>query len=345
LCIVFLLSIGNIDKLKLYAFLLCLLQIGIIIFYRIYCIRHFEESRFKLLIDKSVFKEIVQFSGWSLFANGTIALNNQGILVLLNMFFTPAVVVARSLSLQVNLAATHFITNFQTAATPQIVKRYAEKDYVGSKHLLLQTTKFSYYLMLILSLPICLGAESILKLWLGEVPIYTTVFLQIIIIQSLFTVFDTSFYRALYTKGRLKENALISPSLMFVQFPIVYLLFKMGYSPVVLSWASLITYMLLGLVVKPILIIKIVDYTWKDIFSVFVPCLKVTLISVVFPVLFYIYVRTTIENQLLWLIVIGGISISSVFMTVWFFGLDASTKKKLITVIKNKLSYTHKSCI
>jgi len=342
LSIVFVLPMGNIDKLKLYAFLLCLLQIGIIIFYRIYCIRHFEESRFKFLIDKSVFKEIVQFSGWSLFANGTIALNNQGILVLLNMFFTPAVVVARSLSLQVNLAATHFITNFQTAATPQIVKRYAEKDYEGSKQLLLQTTKFSYYLMLILSLPICLGAESILKLWLGEVPIYTTAFLQIIIIQSLFTVFDNSFYRALYTKGRLKENALISPSLMFIQFPIVYILFKIGYSPIVLSWASLITYMLLGLLVKPILIIRIVDYTWKDIFSVFVPCLKVTVISVVLPVISYMYLKNTIENQFLWLIVICGISISSVLITVWYFGLDTFTKNKLIAVVKRKLSIIFK---
>lgn len=87
-------------------------------------------------------------------------------------------------------------------------------------------------------------------------PDYTVIFLQIIVIQSLFQVFDTSFYTALYAKGRLKENALISPTLGLIRFPIIYFLFKAGYSPVALSWASLLTYAVLGLIVKPILVVK-----------------------------------------------------------------------------------------
>lgn len=335
LLIVYLLGIGEIDKLKLYALLLCLIQVGEIIFYRIYCVKRFEESKFKLLIDKPIFKEIASFSGWSLFAGSSIALNNQGILMLLNMFFSPAVVAARSISLQVNNAVNQFVANFQTAANPQIVKLYAAKDFEGSKRLLLQTTKFSYYLMLLLCLPVCFCAQQLLEIWLEEVPEYAVIFLQIIVVQGLFCVFDTSFYRALYAKGRLKENALISPTIGFLSFPIVYLLFKNGFSPVAMSWASLITYALLGLIVKPLLVIKIVGYTWKDIFSVFVPCLKVTAVAVIVPMLSFLYL--TFDNQFASLLTIGSISILSVGLSVWVLGLNKEMKAKVVEVVKKKI--------
>ena len=99
-------------------------------------------------------------------------------------------------------------------------------DYQGSKKLLLQSTKYSYYLMLFMSLPMYFLADPLLYIWLGDnVPEYTTIFLQIAIVQSLFQVFDVSFYTALYAKGQLKENALISPMLNLLAFPVVYFLF------------------------------------------------------------------------------------------------------------------------
>lgn len=335
LLIVFALTISNADKLKLYAALLCFLQIGIIAFYRVYCIRKFEETKFRLFIDFKLFKEIAAFSGWSLFAGGAIALNSQGVLILLNMFFSPAVVAARAISLQVNAAANQFVQNFQTAATPQIVKRFAAKDYEGSKQLLLQTTKFSFYLMLLLSLPICLGAKQLLKIWLGNVPDYTVVFLQLVVVQSLFCVFDTSFYRALYAKGRLKENALISPTIGFIQFPVVYVLFRLGYSPVALSWASLAMYAVLGIVVKPILIVKIVDYKWQDVVSVFIPCFKV--VTCALPVPYLLYYKLD-SDAIVSFVVVVLTSIVSVTLSTWFVGMDKPMKDKIIRLIKEKVS-------
>ena len=105
LLIVYMLTIGQMDKLVLYSVLHFILQVSILLFYRFYCVRHFIESHFSFEIDKNVFREIVGFSGWSLFANSAIALNNQGILILLNIFFSPAVVAARSISIQVDMAA------------------------------------------------------------------------------------------------------------------------------------------------------------------------------------------------------------------------------------------------
>lgn len=284
LVICYLLSLGNFDRLKFYATLLLIVQMGLMIFYRVYCKRGFEEAHYSLTFDKTIFKEITAFSGWSMFASISTALNSQGILLLLNMFFTPTVVTARAISLQVNMAATQFVNNFRIAVNPQIVKRLAAGDIQSSHRLLLTSTKYSYYLMLCLCLPIYLLAYPLLNLWLGVVPEYATIFLQLIIIQSLFQVFDTSFYTALYAMGRLKENALISPTLSIVRFPIIYLLFKYGFSPIALSWASLITYMVLGIIVKPILLIKVAKYTLSDIYSVFRPCLLVTLISLPIPI-------------------------------------------------------------
>lgn len=337
LLIVYLLVVGEVDKLKLYATLLCVVQVGIILFYRFYCSRRFNEVSLRLSIDKSIFKEVASFSGWSMFANASIALSNQGILLLLNMFFAPAVVAARSISLQVNSIANQFVSNFQTAANPQIVKLYAEGDYDGSKRLLIQTTKVSYYMMFVLALPICLTADTLLQLWLGIVPEYAVIFLQLVVIQSLFQVFDTSFYRAMYAKGRIKENALISPTLGLIMFPVIYILFKLGFSPVALSWASLIKYAIAGLIIKPILIIKIVGYTGRDVLSVFKPCLLVTIVSIPIPLLAYYFIGTYMDNIILSFLMNVVVSVISVAVATWFFGLTDNMRVMVLSYIKTKI--------
>lgn len=333
--IVYLLTIGDIDKLELYAFLLLFFHIMIFVFYVIYCRRKFKETVFKLCFDKKLFGDIFSFSGWSLFANGAIALSNQGILLLLNLFFAPAVVTARSISLQVNSVATQFVNNFRTAANPQIVKRFAAGDFEGSKNLLLESMKFSYYLMLFIALPLYFLSEPILNIWLVEVPEYTVAFLQIVVIQSLFQVFDISFYTALYAKGRIRENALVSPTIVFVCFPIVYFLFKGGFSPIALSWAYLICYAILGMVVKPILVNKIVGYKWKDILEVFGTCLIVTVVATPFPSLLYYKLGVnTISASLLVLL----FSLLSVALSIWVLGLTDTMRRRLIYALKNRIT-------
>jgi O-antigen/teichoic acid export membrane protein len=334
LLICYLLTIGGFDRLMMYATLLLGVQVGVMCFYRFYCTRHFEEARYSFSFDKKIFKEIAGFSGWSMFANASIALNSQGVLILLNMFFTPAVVAARAISLQVNMAANQFVSNFRQAANPQIVKKYAAGDYEGSKHLLLESTKYSYYMMYLIALPVCLLAYPLLKLWLGVVPNYTVPFLQLVIVQSLFQVFDTSFYTALYAKGRLRENALTSPTLGFMIFPITYVLFKLGYSPLVLSWTSLVVYAILGIIVKPCLIIKIVDYKCSEIWSVYRSCIVVTLVSLPVPITIY---RLLDTSELLNFIIVGFVCLLSIGITVFFFGIDIAMRKKVVDAVMKKI--------
>lgn len=332
--IVFLLGIGNVDKLILYSILLLIISSCLFGFYVYYCRCNFEESKFKLLFDKLLFGRIFSFSGWGLLSNGAIALSNQGILLLLNLFFSPAVVTARSISLQVCNVASQFVQNFRTAANPQIIKRFAAGDLSGSKSLLLESTKYSYYLMLIIALPLFLLAHPILQLWLVEVPDYTVIFLQIVVVQSLFQVFDTSFYTALFAKGRIKENAIISPMVVFLCFPVVYILFKIGFSPVALSWAYLIGYAVLGLIVKPILLNKICDYEWKEMLSVFQVCLLVTLVAL--PVPLFLYSKLGVTTLKGGLIVLCS-CVLFVLGSVWIFGLTRSMRDRVLSVIRNRL--------
>lgn len=338
LAIVYLLTISTWDKLEMYATLLCVVQTSIALFYRYYCTRKFPETHFQWKIDKGITKSVLGYSGWNLWANTATALNNQGTIILLNMFFSPAVVAARAIANQVNMAANQFVQNFRTAANPQIVKRYAAGDLDGSKRLLLESTKYSYYLMLMLCLPICLVTEPLLDLWLDEVPQYTTIFLQLTIVTSLFQVFDTSFYTALYAKGQIRENALVSPMLSFFSFPIIYVLFRCGYSPVSLAWVMLVLYAILGLVVKPILIIKIVDYRWSDIRYVFFYCLKVTLLAVPLPCLLYCTQGSLGLGKWTAFVLLILISVICVAIAIWFAGIDKNMRKKIIDFAKRKLS-------
>ena len=322
LAIVYMLTIGGIDRLVMYSILMCAVTLFMTSFYVLYSKRNFREISFRYFFDKSIMKEVMGYSGWNLFANAALALKNYGSVLLINMFFTPGVVTARVVANQVNMAAYHFITNFRTAVNPQIVKRYAKEDYEGSRSLLLSSTKYSYYMMLFLALPIYLVAPSLLALWLGQIPPYSVIFLKITIVGTLFQVFDTSFYTALYAKG---------------SFPIIYILFRVGFSPETYAWISLISYAILALLVKPILIIKIVDYTWKDILSVFNPCLKVTIVSCFIPLLLYTKLIPFTVNDLVKSGILVSVSVVSVLSAVWLVGITHSEKQKIRHFVKSHL--------
>lgn len=337
LFIVYLLYIGDFDKLNLYATLVFIHTLGMQIFYRFYCVNHFPETKYKFVYDKSLLKEIGQFSGWSIFANLSIALSNHGILMLLNMFFSPAIVAARAISLQVNGYVDQFVRNFRTAVNPQIVKRYAVGDFEGHKSLLIQSAKYSFFMLYLMGMPIIYIADTLLHLWLGTVPEYTVTFLQIVIVQSMFSVFDVSLYQALYANGNLKWNALTSPAISLTTFLVVYVCFKLGAGPLAMSWAYLICRMIQGCVQKPILLIKIVGYKWSDILPMYWGCLKVVIISFPIPFLYNMFCKSLIGNELIDFILIATMAGLSAFITIWLIGLDRETREMVHYYIINKL--------
>ena len=336
LIIVYALTLFDVDKLKLYSTLFFCTNMGMLFFYRWFCATRFEECQLEYKFDKNIFKPILSFSGWQLFANIALSLNGNGILMLLNMFFSPAVVAARAISLQVNGYATQFMSNFRTAANPQIIKRYAAGDYEGSKQLLLESTKYCYYMMLMLSLPIFLLSYQLLYVWLGQVPEYCDIFLKLVVIQSLFQIFDTGLYTAIYANGNIKWNALTSPTIGFTVFPIVYLLFRFGASPIALSWVFIGFYAILGCIQKPLILIKICGYKFQDFIPMYWSCLKVTIASSIIPMFFDNWIRTQTGNQFIIFFSVSIISVLSVCVCSWYMGIDAAVRDKVLVFIKSK---------
>lgn len=336
LLIVYFLSISDHwDKLIIYAILIFVVTVGMLFFYRIYCSKQFAESSLsKIAYNKKVSREILGFSGWSLIGNLAHTLNAQGMTIITNMFFGPAVVAARALSISVNAAVMNLVNNFRTAANPQIIKLYSSGNIEESKRLMLSTTRYSYYIMLCFSIPIIFSCETILSLWLKEVPEWTVVFVQLILVQSLMFTFDTCFYTGLYASGKVKSNALISPMFYVVQFVVVYLLFKCGFSPITLSIAGIITSMVAAFLAKPILLKKQAGYTYSEVYLTISRCLIVSVCTIILPLL----LEQLNFDGLILSLVKALINFVSALGVIFIIGFNAKDKNKIHGFIKNKIS-------
>lgn len=330
--IVFSLTAADVDKLKLYAFLLFVVQFSLVVFYRVYCLKNFKEASLHLIWNADILKPIFKFSGLNFVMEAAKALNNQGFIVLTNVFFGPAVVAARAIALQVNSAANQFVNNFRLASNPQIIKLEASGNIGDSHKLVLQSAKYTYFLMLFLALPIVLGSKQLLRLWLGQVPDYSVIFLQLAVIQSLVTTFDLSFHHALLAKGRLREETITSFLVILVGFVFVYILFYLEYSPISLCLVAIAQYALLGLIVKPILMHKISGYKYSDIIKIFLSCIKVSVAAAILPVTVKIYF-----SESLTLFVMSSIaSLFSVGLSIYFLGIDKETRIKFNSLLLKK---------
>lgn len=163
LLIVYLLVIIPYDKLIIYAILFFCIQVFDRVVYGVYCYRHFEETKTKLAFNKKLFKEIFSFAVWTMNGNLAVIGYTQGINVLLNMFFGPVVNAARGIAVQVQTVVQNFCNNFQMALNPQLTKSYAQKDLAHMQQLLKVSSKFSFFLLYIISLPLMLEAPLVLN--------------------------------------------------------------------------------------------------------------------------------------------------------------------------------------
>ncbi len=335
LSIVYLLQIFWGDKLEVYAVLMAIVTVLIMMMYRVYCRRKFVEARGRLAFDREMFRSIATFSGWSLLSSSAASFANQGVTIVTNMFFSPSVVTVRSLALRVNNVINQFIGNFRTAVNPQIVKLYAAKEYDRSKKLALASTKYTYFLMLLIVLPLYLLVEPALKIWLGDIPDGTIPFVKLALIQGLFQSLDISLYVPIYAKGQIKENAIISPLCDFIQLPVVYVLFKLGHAPIALAWVEACACVVLGVVLKPILVHRIVKYDLKEVYSIILQCFSITAAAAIIPFLISVTVNV---NTVVGFLLILTISLISVAALVWFFGIDRNVRAMLVLWFKNKFS-------
>ncbi|MCD8165833.1 MAG: hypothetical protein LUE93_06735 [Bacteroides sp.] len=83
---------------------------------------------------------------------------------------------------QVGQGVYSLVASFQTAFNPQLVKLYAQNEKIQMINMVIRTSKFSFYLLFLLALPLLLNTDYILKIWLQDVPPYTREFCRLMIL-------------------------------------------------------------------------------------------------------------------------------------------------------------------
>lgn len=333
LLIVFLLDVGNIDKLVLYGFLLLLVQCGIFLTYMGYCLRHFKESRFRFVYEKKLFSEVFSFAGWNLWGYLASILYTQGLSILLNVFFGPVVNAARGLANQVDGAIRLFASNFQMAINPQIVKTYAAKDLESMHKLVFRSSKFSFFLLLALSLPVMIEAPVILRLWLSTVPDWTVSFLRLMLVVVVFDSVANPLMTSATATGRVKLYQSVIGGIQLLIVPMAYLVLRAGGNPnsvfLVHICICVITFFVRLIIIHNMISLSII----KFLSEVFGRGLLVTLSSVAVPLALFIL----LPNELWTAILVVVCSVLSVVLFSYSIGLMPSerafVKAKLLAVL------------
>lgn len=229
--IVYLLYITGYDKLIVYAILMLMIAVLLRLIYGVYCTKHFKECHFHFTLDKPLFKDMTKFIGWNFFGSTAGILNAQGISILINLFFGVALNAARGVAEQVNQAIFTFINNFMTAMNPQITKSYAAGDFKYMNGLIERGAKYSSLLFWFIALPIFVEADTILNIWLVEVPPYAIIFLRWTILCSVFQSLSNTLYIAMLASGNIKQYQIVMSCLYVGAFLFCLFLFKLGFGP------------------------------------------------------------------------------------------------------------------
>jgi len=230
LLIVYLLLWFAVDKLILYACLTCIVAVIIGLCFYIVCLKNFSISHYRWLWDKVLFKQLLNFSGWSLLGNIANLATFQGVAIIQNMFCGVLINAAMGIANQVNAAIYSFVSNFQLAFNPQIVKSYAaqKRDYFTI--LIFRTSRYSFLLLLLISVPIVTYCDEILSFWLDDVPEHTVSFCRLIIYCSLVDCIAAPLWMGVYASGKIQKYQIWVAAVLLLNVPFSYLVLLWGFS-------------------------------------------------------------------------------------------------------------------
>lgn len=234
------------DRLAMWAFSIFSIQLAVSMYYRYYCIRHLPACRYRLgSCDRLLFREMLSFTGWNMFGTAAWVFKDQGASVLLNMFGGPVANAARGVAGQVSGAVRGLVGGFQAAVNPQLTKTFASGDSGRTCRLLCQSSKMSFFLMLVIALPLCAEIDFVLGLWLVDVPRHAGVFSVLVILESLFDTLAGPMITALLATGAIKWYQIVVGCLLLLNIPCAYIWMRAG-GPIETPMVVSIIFMLAG---------------------------------------------------------------------------------------------------
>lgn len=333
LVVVYLIIASPFDKLIIYALLVLLISLSLRLIYGVYCKRKFEECAYQFVLDKPLLLNMTSFAGWNFLGSGSFLLMTQGVNMLLNMFFGVTLNAARGIATQVESVVNQFTTNFGTAINPQITKSYAQDNLDYMHKLVFYGSKYSFFLVVVLCVPIILEANQILHLWLGIVPDYAVVFLRLTLVISMLSVISNTLVTSMMATGDIKKYQIIVGGLGMTIFPVVYLLYKLGYPPECSYYIQFFIFVfqlicrlwLLKDMVKLPVLLFLKDVILKD------------LIVLGFTIVFPLVLIYNMQESLVRFLTVGIVCELSAFMSIYVVGLSKEEREKVLSFVKTKI--------
>lgn len=336
LIIVYMLLWSPFDKLIFYAVLMTSVALIIRFVYGYYCKRHFEECTYHFIFDKELLKKMFGFAGWNFIGAASAVLRDQGGNIVINLFCGPTVNAARGIAYQVNNAISGFVSNFMMAINPQITKSYAAGDREYMMTLIHQGARLSFYILLLLSLPVIINAHYILTLWLKIVPDHTTLFVQLVLIFAMSESISNPLVTAMLATGKIRNYQIVVGGLQMMNLPISYILLRYGCIPeTVLIVAICISQCCLAsrlYMLRSMIGLSVREYMSKVYFNV----LAVTILSAIIPCISSYYLSETFISFIL----ICIISFFCTFTVIYFIGCSRKERQFInekINKIINKI--------
>lgn len=327
--IVLLLKILPYDKLIVYGILLAVVAFVNTVIYRFYCHRHYSESKLCFIKDGKLFKELVCYSGWNLFGSVASMVRNQGITILINLFFGPIVNASRAVAAQVNAAVISFAQNFSTALRPQIIKSYAAEEKDRVLCLVMHGTKIVFFLMLVICVPLFLQVPYLLKLWLKNVPDLTQVFVRLIVIDVLIDSISYPIMAVVQASGKIKLYQSVVGGCLILNLPVSYILFQFGF-PAQTVFIVAIVLSVLALILRIIIVQKILSYNFVLPFvKLLMLFVLLTILVSVLPIILINKMNDSFFKFCLFVI----ISVCWSVIILFFVGLNKDEKKLILDKI------------
>lgn len=225
-CIVYV----SLDKLIVYSALITLSAAIPLLCSIIYCRNHFRDSKYSFIWDGALLKKFSAYSGWSLLVNGACIARSQSINIFFNIFLGVIANAAMGIANQVISALNMFVSNFTQAFRPQIIKSWAAKEYEYFFKLIILTSKVSYLLLLLISVPLVCNIDFVLKIWLGNFPPMTEVFIETIILYYLIDALQEPLVTTVHATGKLRFHQIMIATIVFFVIPVSYFMLKAGFS-------------------------------------------------------------------------------------------------------------------
>lgn len=321
------------DKLIYYGSMILLIQLMDNTIYWVYCYKKLDGIRVIRIFDRSIFMEMFGFTGWNMFGSFSFIFFTQGVNLILNAFFGTAINAARGIAVQVEGIVRQFASNVQTAINPQIIKSYAQDDMNRFFSLVFASSRYCFYLLYLLALPLMLEANYLLKLWLINFPDHTINFMRLMLASVTLEALATPLFIANLASGKVKVYQVCISIIDFIFIPITLFAIKYTLIPETVFFCTLIL-RIIEIIARVFIVhwqvnLPRLAYVKEVVVKTFV----VSLIASVVPILVHMNLY-----ECFWrLVVVSALSLISVMSVVYLIGLNNDEKVYANSLIKSKL--------